>query len=198
MVRNTLRLINKNKKVVVVVACLAIIVTAVYVDWRIGGSDPKNSEYLYTSEISDSSKILGEAKFVDNKKDTTKKSLDASKDVSTDNYFSSAQINRKRSRDESVEMLQTVVDSSESMPDVKDKALKDMMTIASDIEKEATVEEMVKAKGFKDCIAVITGENINVVVKTPGLLANEVAQIREIIMNETGFTADKIKIVEKS
>lgn len=35
-------------------------------------------------------------------------------------------------------------------------------------------------------------------VKTDGLLTNEVAQIKEIVVNESGFSADKVKIVEKN
>lgn len=91
-----------------------------------------------------------------------------------------------------------VIDSAETMPDVKDKALDRMISIASEIETEALVEEMIKAKGFEECLAVMTGDNINVIVKTPGLLTSEVAQITEIVMEETGFTAENIKIVEKN
>ena len=84
------------------------------------------------------------------------------------------------------------------MPDVKDKALSEMMQIATDIETEANVEEMIKAKGFEDCLAIISGENINVIVKSPGLLTAEVAQISEIVKNETGFPIENIRIVEKN
>ena len=84
------------------------------------------------------------------------------------------------------------------MPDVKDEALNRMISIASEIETEAIVEEMIKAKGFEDCLAVMTGEKINVIVKTPGLLTSEVAQITEIVTQETGFSPENIVIVEKN
>lgn len=57
---------------------------------------------------------------------------------------------------------------------------------------------MIKAKGFEDCLAVMTGEKINVIVKTPGLLTSEVAQITEIVTQETGFSPENIVIVEKN
>lgn len=84
------------------------------------------------------------------------------------------------------------------MPDVKDEALGKMISIAGNIEIESNVETMVKAKGFEDCLAVVNGDNVNVVVKTSGLLTNEVAQIREIAMSETGFSPENIKIIEKN
>lgn len=190
--KKALKAIAKHKKPVIIFAAVAFIATAVYTDVKSGGGATSQiSDYLYTSQNSteDSAKILGEAKLVDS-------TSDASEDQ-TDGYFETAVINRERSRGEALQTLQVVVDSSETMPDVKDKALSEMMQIATDIETEANVEEMIKAKGFEDCLAIISGENINVIVKSPGLLTAEVAQISEIVKNETGFPIENIRIVEK-
>ena len=130
---------------------------------------------------------------------STEASSDESAQASTyDTYFSAMQVDRQKSRREACEILQTVVDSADSMPDVKERAYEEMMAIAGNIEIENNVSMMVKAKGFEDCIAVINGDNLNIVVKTNGLLTNEVAQIKEIAVNETGFAPENIKIVEKS
>ena len=94
-------------------------------------------------------------------------------------------------------MLQSVADSAESMPDVKEKAYNDMMVLANNINVESNFRSMVMAKGFEDCIAVINGENLNLVVRSNGLLTNEVAQIKEIAVNESGFPVQNIKVVEK-
>ena len=193
--------IGKHKKSILVCCCLFIIGVSVYSDFILGAAGKKEvgtGSYLYTSETSDpssdSAKILGEAKLVGN----IGSSEDLSAEASADSYFVSASLNRERSREEALETLQVVIDSAETMPDVKDKALDRMISIASEIETEALVEEMIKAKGFEDCLAVMTGDNINVIVKTPGLLSAEVAQITEIVMDETGYTAENIKIVEKN
>lgn len=67
-----------------------------------------------------------------------------------DDYFSVAQINRQRARDEAMEVLQTVVEGAATQAEVKDKALADIASIAADIENEATIESLVKGKGFED------------------------------------------------
>ena len=142
--KKALKAIAKHKKPVIIFAAVALIATAVYTDVKSGGGATSQiSDYLYTSQNSteDSAKILGEAKLVDS-------TSDASEDQ-TDGYFETAVINRERSRGEDLKTLQVVVDSSETMPDVKDKALSEMMQIATDIETEANVEEMIKAKGFE-------------------------------------------------
>lgn len=198
--KKAISFILKHKKTIIVFCCVFIVGISVYSDYTINkGKDALTTgNYIYNSNtdelsaISDeSAKILGEAKLVDNITSTQSESSDST-------YFTSAQLNRQRSRDEALETLQVVIDSSESMPDVKDEALERMINIASDIETEAIVEEMIKAKGFEECLAVISGENINVIVKSPGLLTNEVAQITEIVMDQTNFSPENIKIVEKN
>lgn len=181
----------KHKKPLVILACAAIICTAVYTGYLSDYSGGTQlTQYLYNSDKTNT-KILGQAKLVDNISEG-----ETTVDAST--YFSNAIINRERSRDEALETLQVVVDSSESMPDVKDKALSEMMQIAKDIETEATIEEMIKAKGYDDCLAIISGENINVIVKSPGLLTSDIAKITEIVCNETNFSTENIRIVEKT
>ncbi|PWM65282.1 MAG: hypothetical protein DBX61_10535 [Clostridiales bacterium] len=185
--------IGKHKKSIIVVCCVMIIGISVYSDFMINRNNDEinTGSYIYNSDTTqESTKILGEAKLVDNMSDTYSEDTEA--------YFLSAQLNRQRSRDEALETLQVVIDSSETMPDVKDEALNRMISIASEIETEAIVEEMIKAKGFEDCLAVMTGEKINVIVKTPGLLTSEVAQITEIVTQETGFSPENIVIVEKN
>ncbi len=174
----------KHKKPIIIFAFALIICTAVYTDFISSNPPALISDYLYTS--GENTKILGEAKLVDNTQNLS------------ENYFDSAIINRERSRDEALETLQVVVDSAESMPDVKDKALSEMMLIASHIETESNVEEMIKAKGFEDCVAIVSGENINVIVKSTGLLPSQIAQITEIVMDQTGLSPSNIKIVESS
>ncbi len=200
--KKCLSFITSHKKSIIVLCCLFIIGVSVYSDFvlRENRQDAAADvgSYLYNSDFdAESTKILGEAKLVDNM--TGSAAVMDGRGVSEkDTYFTNAVLNRERSREEALETLQVVIDSAETMPDVKDEALGRMITIASEIETEALVEEMIKAKGFEDCLAVMTGENISVIVKTPGLLTAEVAQITEIVMDQTGFSAENIKIVEKN
>jgi len=169
-----------------------------------------NEEYC-----ADDSKVFGQAALVDNlnfnsedmgsgageagmvnEQITTDAGLQ--NNIAEENYFAVAAVSRKRARDESLELLNNIVNSAESMPDIKDKALKDISEIAGEIEKEANIEVLVKAKGFADCVAVVNGENANIIVKTDGLMPNEVAQIKEIAYEQAGIAPNNVKIVEKN
>ena len=183
--------IKKHSKAITVLCCAAIISAIIYTDPMGITSSSNVSEYLYTEDFSESSrKILGEAALVDNTSSTSDTNL-------LDSYFVNASINKEKSRDEVLQTLQVVIDSAEEFPETRDKALSEVLEIASYMEIETTVEEMIKAKGFDDCVAIISGDNINVIVKSDGLLTSEVAQITDIVKGETGFSAQNIRIVEK-
>ena len=180
----------KHKKAIISLLLIALVTTAVYTDFLNFGKDTPVTDYLYNSDYTQGgTKILGEATLVD--------STQTVNEDGYDRYFATAAVNREKSRDEALQTLQVVVDSAEELPETRDRALSEIMKIASDIEIEATVEEMIKAKGFEDCVAIISGGNINVIVKSDGLLTSEVAQITDIVKSETGYSAENIRIVEK-
>ena len=54
------------------------------------------------------------------------------------------------------------------------------------------------SKGFEKCVAVISNGAVNIVVKSRGLTAAEVAQINTIVYEQTGISPDKIVIIEKT
>ncbi|MBQ8907385.1 MAG: SpoIIIAH-like family protein [Clostridia bacterium] len=123
---------------------------------------------------------------------------DASGAVVSDAYFSSTLLSRRQARDEALEVLQTVVDSEDALEATKDQALSDISRIALEIAQESDIEALVKAKGFEQCVAVISGENVSVIVKNEGeLLPGQAAQISEIVYQQTGILPVNVKILCK-
>ena len=114
-------------------------------------------------------------------------------------YFASVQISRQQARDEALEVLQLVIDSDSAIESAKAEAIADVSRIADEIASEANIETLIKAKGFEECIAVINDGSANIVVKTDGaLMQNEVAQIMEIVVEQSGISPENIKITEKN
>ncbi len=114
-----------------------------------------------------------------------------------DGYFDAAVLNRDRARDEAIEVLSTVAQSDTALDDVKNKAEADIAAIAAAIEAESNIEELVKAKGFSECVAVINGDLASVIVRSDGLLPSEVAQITEIVFEQSGILPINLNIIEK-
>ncbi|MBE6596127.1 MAG: SpoIIIAH-like family protein [Ruminococcaceae bacterium] len=114
-----------------------------------------------------------------------------------DSYFSSVQITRQRTRDEAIEVLQSVVDNQSSTETAKNEALSEINKLATTMETEANIETLIIAKGFEECVAVISGESASVVVKSEGLAAAQISQINEIVYQQSGILPVNITIIER-
>lgn len=126
--------------------------------------------------------------------------VDTSKDTAKDDddaYFSSVQISRQQSRDEAIEVLQSVVDNASSTEAAKAEALAEINKMAGIMEAEANIESLVIAKGFEECVAVVSGTGANIVVKSEGLNASQISQINEIVYEQAGILPVNIKIIER-
>lgn len=136
-------------------------------------------------------KVLGNPILVGNNQSNVEETPD------DDSYFSDAVTNRSKARDEAIAVLQTIVDSGDALADTKEQALSDIAKIVEEMTLEANIEALIKAKGFSDCVAVISGDKANVIVKSDGLLETEVAQIAEIVYSEAGIVPSNVTLVEK-
>ena len=119
-------------------------------------------------------------------------------DPMVSDYFSQTALSRQQARDEALEVLQTVAKSENALPESVQAALDDIAQIAKDIENESNIETLIEAKGFEECIAVISDGKATVIVQTDGLLASEVAQINEIVYEQSGILPTELKIIEKN
>ena len=123
---------------------------------------------------------------------------DTDKDQPTeDSYFSSVMINRQRSRDEAIEVLQSIVDNESATETAKNEALSQINQLASVMEAESNIETLIVAKGFAECVAVISDGSASIVVKCDGLQAAQISQINEIVYEQAGIVPANIKIIER-
>lgn len=174
-----------GKRNLIVALAILVIAGAVYVNYRIF-SDPIGTIGYGTNNMEDT---YGAAAGGD--------IAEAGKGAE-DSYFAATVLSRQKARDEALGVLQTVVDSAEAMQETKAQAFADISQIAKDIESEANIETLIEAKGFKDCVAVVNGSTVNIVVKSDGLLPSEIAQINEIVYEQAGALPINVKIVERS
>lgn len=112
-------------------------------------------------------------------------------------YFTSAIIDRERARGEALEVLVSITEDAAASDAAKTDAYTQMERIANETSWEIDIENLIKAKGFAECVAIINEETANIVVSTEGLTPGEVAQIKEIVYLEASIQPKDIKIIEK-
>ncbi len=114
-----------------------------------------------------------------------------------DSYFSSVQVSRQRTRDEAIEVLQSVVDNASATETAKNEALAEINKLANIMATEANIEALIVAKGFEECVAVISGGDASIVVKSEGLSAAQISQINEIVYSKAGIEPVHVTIIER-
>ena len=125
-------------------------------------------------------------------------SLEAGADSDENDYFAATALNRQQSRDEAIDVLKMVTESEEASEEAKAEANAAISKIAIDIQNEANIETLVKAKGFEECVAIISEDSVSVIVGAETLLAAEAAQIFSIVYDTTGINPENISIVSKA
>ena len=183
-VRSTVKKINT--KHLVVVCAILLVGCAVVLNWLLYSEAPGSGE-------NDPAINLKDVDFTD----TLSKEAEEASGISKD-YFAVASLDRQQARDEALEVLRAVAESDTALPEAVEAALNDMSKIADAIACEANIESLVKAKGFEECIAVISGDGASVVVKTDTLTASEIAQIKEIVYEQAGILPANLTIVQKT
>lgn len=111
-------------------------------------------------------------------------------------YFAQARLDRMNNRDEAVQTLQTMIGGGDVSEDEMVVNALDAVQVSKLIEAEGTIESLVKAQGFEDCVAYLDGASAKVVVKTEGLDKAQAAAIKEVILGETEVPAENIRIFE--
>ncbi len=169
-----------GKRQIVLAALVMCLSLAVYINW------------VYTQEMPDftptnvveQGKNYGDSQYVAGEADNGEA------------FFAEAKLARQKSRDEAAQTLKTLIDSENVPADQKTQLALKATEIAQRIESEGKIENLIKAKGFNECMVYYDVEKIDVIVKTNGLLANEVAQMKDIIVKEVTVPAEKISIIE--
>lgn len=166
-----------GKRQIILAGLVLVLGVAVYLNWEFNKGD-----LLTGANSSGDDKIYGE----------TQTTLT---DSQTD-YFAQARLTRQKNRDEAIESVQTMLKDTSLTDDQRKEITQKAAELTSLSKSETAIEELVKAKGFKECVAFVDGETASVVVSTEGLSNEQAAQIFDIILSKTKINSENINIVE--
>lgn len=115
-----------------------------------------------------------------------------------DDYFATSRLTREQARDEAISILKETTESDKAADTAKDDAAAQISVLAENSVTEARVESLIRAKGYDDAVVMMGDASVNVIVAPPegGLQATDATVIKDIVIEETGVSADQIKIVE--
>ncbi len=121
--------------------------------------------------------------------------VDTSGTVSTANFFTSYRTDRDEARTQEKLYYTAILESASSSAEAKTSAEEALADIAAQIESELYLEGNIKAKGFDDVVVSMTENFVNVMVKSAELTDAQVAQIVQVVQEQTNKSIDNIKII---
>ncbi len=114
-----------------------------------------------------------------------------------DEYFAKVRLERTEARDEAAATLAAVASADGASQETIDNALRSMTALAERAVKEAELENLIRAKGFIDCVVYISDSGVKVTVASEeGLTKAGAAKITDVIVSETDYTAGDLKVIE--
>ncbi|MBQ7977296.1 MAG: SpoIIIAH-like family protein [Clostridia bacterium] len=115
--------------------------------------------------------------------------------VTSANFFTSYRADRDTARTQEKLYYTAILESASSTAEAKSSATDALNNIASLIESELYLEGNIKAKGFNDVIVSMSDNFVNVMVKANELSDAQVAQIVQVVQEQTKKSIDNIKII---
>lgn len=175
--------ISSKKRHFVMAGLVLVLGAAVLVNWYF--TDPEKNPVAAEngSDINEANgNNLGDAVFV------------SSSDINEE-YFANAKLSRDESYDSAVATLKEIIDSSEVDEQSVRTAADSINSITNRKVAQVNIENLVTAKTGSKCVAVISDDSAEIIVADSILNDATVLQIKEIVIENTDISSEKISII---
>lgn len=211
-----MKIIKKNQLTILVLALM--LVTAGYLNYNsnqtvttegkiasIGDATLVSSNIVETNEPSNSVNSNSIENKVENNNITNNtENIDKTNTVNTnsevgnnENYYSASRLERDTMYSQMLESYQKILDSTTTSSKQKEEAQKEITNINNIKNAIMISENLIKTKGFEDCLVYSNDDSINIVIKKEKLSKEDTAQIQSIIAREMNAKIENIHIMNK-
>ena len=175
-----------QKKHIVLAALVLALGTAVYVNWQFTGNNTNVT-----------SKELGSASYVNaTVASTTDEAVQTSAlTKEQQNYFSTERTKRQETQDEILEKAQESFDIENVSEEDMSKAQKSVEQMLKNFTIQDSIESIIKAKGFTDCLCYISDSGVTIIVPDTELNDTSALVIDDAVTSHYKVSYENISIV---
>ena len=177
---------NKWKKNLIAAGVLLVVCFGIYMNWM----------YTNAEDVADlTDKLDAETVLSENGVIMDENVDNMDNDLTTD-YFAAVRLSRQEAGDSAVNLLQEAMAYGDASQQQQSNA--QLEKIVQTALCEAQIESLIIAKGYEDCVAYMSDSGISVAVAIPegGIQESDIAVIADIVITQTEFSMDKIRVVE--
>ena len=208
-----MKLLKKNQVIIYVIAIM--LMTAGYLNYN---TKQENTSFETSMQIEskDDTQLadIGDATLVSSQdiveenetKENTVNNETLEETVSTNSevesteendYFIKSKLERDTMYSQMIETYEKVLNSNNALETQKQAATQEITKINETKNSIMICENLIKTKGFENCIIFVNGESISIIIGTKEIKQEEVAQIQNIIAREMKANIENIHISTK-
>lgn len=191
-----------GKKHLVLAALIIALGAAVYLNWQFTPTDTILTDAAKESETENVADVqveyvaaISPASATDASVGFGEEAVEAGRKTS---FFDDARSDREKTRNEALATVRELIDDASLDSSQKTDAVNSAAKIAECMDKEASIETLIKAKGYSECVVVIGDTQINVIIpaKENGITPADAAIIKDIVVGQVNIAPSCIKIIE--
>lgn len=177
-----------QKRHIVLAALMLALGAAVYINWQFSDD----------TLVSDVSKELGAATYVSADVEATDDEVSdvAKQTTSADEYFAKATLERQQARDTAIDTAQETLEKADSSDDAKTAAVEQLNKLENNVVIESNIESVLKAKGFTQCMCLMSDNSCTVAVLKSELQDNSALIIKDAVLSQCDIDFNAITIIE--
>lgn len=204
--------LKKNQLVILVIALM--LVTAGYLNYTANGGENfiqtggqianLNLASIGDAELVNSDEIIKNIE--ENKVETSSQETNKEQEIQAnsntnnekqDDYFTASRLGRDTMYSQMIESYQKVLTNTNISEEQKTISTQEIANINATKNAIMISENLIKTKGFDDCIIFVNDKSISVIIKAETLTQEQIAQVQNIISREMKAEIDNIHISNK-
>lgn len=175
-----------QKKYIVIAALVLALGTAVYVNWQFAGNNAETT-----------SKELGAASYVNATVASTEDEAVQTSALSKEqkNYFATERTKRQATQDKIIDDAQEIFDLENVSEEEMTDAQKSVENILKTFTIQDSIESIIKAKGFSECLCYISDSGVTIIVPDSELNDTSALVIDDAVTSHYEVSYEDISIV---
>jgi len=153
--------------------------------WIINGKEERTA----ILPLSEENKILEEFSAAD-------LSQVSKRETAPNDFFPTYRLDRERIRGKQLDILKAIMENKDSDEKAREMASLRMVKISEEMEKEMSLESLVKSEGIEECVALVQAGTATVIVPAGALSPERKEELRELLLSLADFPKDKVWLKE--
>ena len=104
-------------------------------------------------------------------------------------------LEREQMRDMQTAQLNDIIYGENTDDETRALAQRTLLSLLAWSEQETTIEGVLRARGYADCVVTVHEDTANVLVRAEALTREESAVILELVLRETDVESGNVKII---